>query len=80
MRLEQLQAFLAVAETGNFQQAAQKCGVSQSTVSRQVQSLEASVGLLLFHRQGSAKLTLGAIAFCTMLKRFVKSGLPQNKN
>jgi len=59
MRLEELQAFLAVAETGNFQQAAQKCGVSQSTISRQVQSLEATVGLLLFHRQGSAKLTLG---------------------
>ncbi|NMF59157.1 LysR family transcriptional regulator [Pseudanabaena yagii] len=59
MRLEQLQAFLAVAETGNFQQAAQKCGVSQSTISRQVQSLEATVGLSLFHRQGNAKLTLG---------------------
>lgn len=59
MRLEQLQAFLAVAETGNFQQAAQKCGVSQSTISRQVQSLEATVGILLFHRQGNAKLTLG---------------------
>ncbi|PZO40774.1 MAG: LysR family transcriptional regulator [Pseudanabaena frigida] len=59
MRLEQLQAFLAVVETGNFQQAAQKCGVSQSTISRQVQSLEATVGLLLFHRQGNAKLTLG---------------------
>jgi len=59
MRLEQLRAFLAVAETGNFQQAAQKCGVSQSTISRQVQSLEATVGILLFHRQGNAKLTLG---------------------
>lgn len=59
MRLEELQAFLAVAETGNFQQAAQKCGVSQSTISRQVQSLEATVGLSLFHRQGNAKLTLG---------------------
>ncbi len=59
MRLEQLQAFLAVAETGSFQQAAQKRGVSQSTISRQVQSLEAMVGLLLFHRQGNAKLTLG---------------------
>ncbi len=59
MRLEQLQAFLAVVETGNFQQAAQKCGVSQSTISRQVQSLEATVGLTLFHRQGNTKLTLG---------------------
>ncbi|MDX2257058.1 MAG: LysR family transcriptional regulator [Pseudanabaenaceae cyanobacterium bins.39] len=59
MRLEQLQAFLAVAESGNFQQAAQKCRVNQSTISRQVQSLESSLGIALFHRQGSAKLTLG---------------------
>ncbi|NUN65041.1 LysR family transcriptional regulator [Pseudanabaena biceps] len=59
MRLEQLQAFLAVAEMGNFQQAAQQCGVSQSTITRQVQALEASVGLSLFHRQGNVKLTVG---------------------
>src|ERR687885_1595956 len=59
MRLEQLQAFLSVAETGSFQQAARKCGVTQSTISRQVQGLEASVGLLLFHRTAHAKLTVG---------------------
>jgi DNA-binding transcriptional LysR family regulator len=59
MRIEQLQAFLAVAETGNFGQAAQKCGVTQSTVSRQIQSLESDLGLPLFHRTAQAKLTLG---------------------
>ena len=48
MRLEQLQAFLWVAETGSFQEAAQKCNVTQSTVSRQVQALEAEVGAILF--------------------------------
>jgi DNA-binding transcriptional LysR family regulator len=69
MRLEQLQAFLAVAETGNFQQAAQKCGVSQSTISRQVQSLEATVGISLFHRQGNAKLTLGGDRLLTHAKK-----------
>lgn len=58
MRIEQLQAFLAVAETGNFGQAARKCGVTQSTISRQIQSLESSVGLPLFHRTAQAKLTL----------------------
>lgn len=51
MRLEQLEAFLAVAETGSFQQAARKCGVSQSTVS-QLQSLEAQLQLQLLHRGG----------------------------
>ena len=59
MRIEQLQAFMAVAETGNFGQAAQKCGVTQSTISRQIQSLETDLGLPLFHRSSVAKLTLG---------------------
>lgn len=59
MRIEQLQAFLAIADTGNFGQAAKKCGVTQSTISRQIQSLESSLGLPLFHRTAQAKLTLG---------------------
>jgi DNA-binding transcriptional LysR family regulator len=59
MRIEQLQAFLAVAETGNFGQAARRCGVTQSTISRQIQSLETDLGLPLFHRTTQAKLTLG---------------------
>jgi DNA-binding transcriptional LysR family regulator len=59
MRLEQLQAFLAIAETGSFQGAARKCGVTQSTISRQIQALEGDLGLDLFHRTGQAKLTLG---------------------
>lgn len=63
MRLEQLQAFLAIAETGSFQQAARKCGVTQSTISRQIQSLEADVGLSLFHRSNQAKLTLAGERF-----------------
>lgn len=63
MRLEQLQAFLAVAATGSFQQAAQKCGLTQSTVSRQIQSLESELGLPLFHRSAQIKLTLGGDRF-----------------
>ncbi len=63
MRLEQLQSFLCVAETGSFQQAAHKCGVTQSTISRQVQGLEAELGLPLFHRTTQAKLTVGGERF-----------------
>ena len=59
MRIEQLQAFLAVTETGNFGQAAKQCGVTQSTISRQIQSLEQDLGLPLFHRTSQVKLTLG---------------------
>ncbi len=63
MRLEQLQAFLAVAETGSFQQAAQRCGVTQSAVSRQIQALEADLGTTLFHRTTQAKLTVAGDRF-----------------
>lgn len=59
MRLEQLQAFLAIAQTGSFQNAARQCGVTQSTISRQIQALEADLGVELFHRTSHAKLTLG---------------------
>jgi DNA-binding transcriptional LysR family regulator len=58
MRLEQLQAFLAVAETGSFQRAAQRCGVTQSAISRQIQALEADLGAPLFHRTAQAKPTV----------------------
>ena len=58
MRLEQLQAFLWVTQTGSFQEAARKCNVTQSTVSRQVQALETQLGTALFHRSNQAKLTL----------------------
>lgn len=69
MRIEQLQAFLAVAETGNFGKAAHKCGVTQSTISRQIQSLEQDLGMPLFHRTSQAKLT---IAGETLLPRAKK--------
>jgi len=59
MRIEQLQAFIAITETRSFGQAAKKCGVTQSTISRQIQSLEQDLGLPLFHRSTQAKLTLG---------------------
>jgi DNA-binding transcriptional LysR family regulator len=59
MRIEQLEAFLAIYETGNFGQAAQECGVTQSTISRQVQALETYLGIALFHRHAKAKLTVG---------------------
>jgi DNA-binding transcriptional LysR family regulator len=58
MRLEQLQAFLAVAATGSFQAAAQQCGVTQSTISRQIRAIEDGLGVALFHRTAQAKLTL----------------------
>lgn len=63
MRLEQLQSFLSVAETGSFQQAARKSGLTQSTISRQIQGLEEELGLPLFHRTTQVKLTIGGERF-----------------
>jgi DNA-binding transcriptional LysR family regulator len=59
MRIEQLQAFLAIIETGSFQQAARVCDCTQSTISRQIQSLEEDLEISLFHRHHQAKLTVG---------------------
>jgi DNA-binding transcriptional LysR family regulator len=63
MRLEQVQAFLAVADTGSFQQAARQVQVTQSTISRQIQSLEETLGLPLLHRSPHAKLTVAGAQF-----------------
>lgn len=58
MRVEQLQTFLAVVETGSFLQAARKCGITQSAASRQIQALEANLQAPLFHRTNQARLTV----------------------
>ncbi|MEM6868492.1 MAG: LysR family transcriptional regulator [Cyanobacteria bacterium P01_C01_bin.121] len=72
MRLEQLQAFLAVADTGSFQAAARRCGVTQSTISRQVRSVEDDLGVPLFHRTGQAKLTLAGSSLLPRATRICK--------
>ncbi len=58
MRVEQLQTFLAIVETHSFLQAARRCSLTQSTVSRQIQALEADLQSSLFHRSNQAKLTV----------------------
>ncbi|MEO0407332.1 MAG: LysR family transcriptional regulator [Cyanobacteria bacterium P01_A01_bin.135] len=69
MRLEQLKAFLEVAEAGSFQRAAQRCSVTQSTVSRQIQNLESELGLPLFHRGAQVKLTTAGEQFFPRARR-----------
>ncbi len=50
MELRQLQSFLAVYETGGFRAAAHREHLTQSAVSRQIQQLERSLGVILFVR------------------------------
>jgi LysR family cyn operon transcriptional activator len=52
MELRTLQCFISVAELLSFSAAAERLGVSQSAVSRQVQLMEQQVGLPLFDRVG----------------------------
>jgi DNA-binding transcriptional LysR family regulator len=63
MRIEQIEAFLAIADSGSFQKAALTCGVTQSTISRQIQALEKHFAIPLFHRGSHNKLTLAGKHF-----------------
>lgn len=51
MLLRQLNYFTAVVETGSFTEAAERCHISQSAVSQQVQVLERELGVELLHRR-----------------------------
>lgn len=50
MTITQLQYALALAEHGNFTLAAEKCFVTQPTLSMQIQKLEEELGVLIFDR------------------------------
>ena len=52
MELHQLRYFVAVAQTGNFSRAAERCFVSQPSLSQQIQKLERQLKQPLFHRLG----------------------------
>ncbi|BCX12258.1 MAG: transcriptional regulator [Thermosynechococcus sp.] len=69
LRLDQLQSFLAIAETGSFQAAARQCGVTQPTISRQIQALEQCFGIQLLHRSNPVKLTVAGDLFLHRAQR-----------
>ena len=54
MNLDQLRAFQVVAECGTISRATSVLALSQSTVSRQLQALEAGLATQLFSRDGRA--------------------------
>lgn len=49
-KLRAMQTFIAVAESGNFAEAARKLNISAPSVTRLVNELEAELGILLLHR------------------------------
>jgi len=59
MTLDQLVAFVAVAEESHFRRAAEKLGVPQPTLSARINALEERLGFLLFERKkNGARLTV----------------------
>lgn len=58
MQLQQLRYFVAVAEARHFTRAADRIGVAQPSLSKQIHSLEADLGAPLFERgRGNVALT-----------------------
>jgi len=58
MEIRQLEAFVAVADTGSFTSAGERVSLTQSTISQQIKALEEELGETLFVRGGrSVRLT-----------------------
>ncbi|MEK1887777.1 MAG: LysR family transcriptional regulator [Phyllobacterium sp.] len=71
--LDQLQVFVAVAETGSFSAAARKLNRSQSVISYTIANLEAQLELPLFERGGTRepRLTVSGKAMLEDARRMV---------
>ena len=64
MEVHQLRYVCAIADTGNFSRAAERCQVAQPSLSQQVLKLEEDLGAKLFDRMGrSVRVTEAGRAF-----------------
>ncbi|HWO36158.1 MAG TPA: LysR family transcriptional regulator, partial [Candidatus Acidoferrum sp.] len=64
MEFHQLRYVCAIADTGNFSRAAERCQIAQPSLSQQVLKLEEDLGAKLFDRLGrSVRLTEAGRAF-----------------
>jgi DNA-binding transcriptional LysR family regulator len=72
MQLQQLRYFLSVAETRHFTQAAELLEVSQPTLSKQIHTLEGTLGTPLFDRiRGAVTLTAAGEALLPFARRMI---------
>jgi DNA-binding transcriptional LysR family regulator len=73
---KQLQAFLAVIETGSFTAAAKKLNVTQSSVSQQIANLENGLNTELINRtQRPIQMTFAGQALYPLGKKIIDSGV-----
>lgn len=73
MNTQQLESFVQVAENLNFARAAEVLNITQSAVSRQINSLEEELGTKLFHRSTrTVSLTPAGISFLDDAKNVLK--------
>src|ERR1700761_4657752 len=64
MEIHQLRYVCAIADTGNFSRAAERCNIAQPSLSQQVLKLERDLGAKLFDRLGrSIRITEAGRAF-----------------
>src|SRR5271154_1425527 len=64
MEFHQLRYVCAIADTGNFSRAAERCQITQPSLSQQILKLEEDLGAKLFDRLGrSVRLTEAGRAF-----------------
>lgn len=72
MNLEQLRAFVTVAQLGNFTRAAQHLHLAQPSLSRQISTLEQSLGAELFHRaRAGSTLTVAGESLLPLARRML---------
>jgi len=70
MQLQQLRYFVAVAETRHFTRAAELLGVAQPTLSKQIHTLEGTLGAALFERiRGDVTLTAAGETLLPLARR-----------
>lgn len=72
MQLQQLRYFVAVAETRHFTHAAERTGVTQPSLSKQIHALESDLGAELFTRtRGAVALTPAGEALLPLARRIL---------
>lgn len=74
MDLHQLEYFIAIRELGSFSKASLKLSMSQSVLTRQIQSLEKELGFSLYRRTGrGVELTQEGIVFEGYAREIIKT-------